>query len=168
MLDAIMSPTWEFRYYSFNSRWFEGEMIASMRNGSGDHWFALLTAAGVALHGLAHEALNFRPDSPWPGIFEGLPQEFHANFLHEAAFDTANSTFCICRGVLRTEDRCRRCFVDLSARATHDGLRATPQPEGRNSFPRRRHRGDRLSGSGPIVLITHRCGIPGRSAGVRS
>ena len=45
MLDAIMSPTWEFRYYSFNSRWWEGEMMASMRNGSGDHRFALLTAA---------------------------------------------------------------------------------------------------------------------------
>lgn len=31
MLDAIMSPEWEYRYYSFNSQWGEGEIKASMR-----------------------------------------------------------------------------------------------------------------------------------------
>jgi hypothetical protein len=97
MLDAILSPEWEFRYYSFDSQWADGEMLASMRNGSGDHWFALLTSAGVALHGLAHEYPTFRVNSPWPGIFDSLPPEFHANFLREPAFDTANSTFCIWR-----------------------------------------------------------------------
>jgi hypothetical protein len=55
MLDAILSPEWEYRYHSFDSHWAEGETMASMRNGSGDHWFALYSAAGVALHGLAHE-----------------------------------------------------------------------------------------------------------------
>ena len=97
MLDAVLSPEWEFRYYSFNSRWADGEMMASMRNGSGDHWFALLTSGGVALHGLAHEYPMFRHNSPWPGILDSLPREFHANFLREPAFDTANTTFCIWR-----------------------------------------------------------------------
>jgi hypothetical protein len=97
MLDAIMSPEWEFRYYSFDSRWAPGEMMASMRDGSGDHWFALITPVGIALHGLAHEAPTFRPGTPAPGIFETLPSEFHKNFLKEPAFDTANSTFCIWR-----------------------------------------------------------------------
>jgi len=96
-LDALLSPEWEYRYYSFNSHWAEGEMMASMRNGSGDQWFALLSSAGVALHGLAHESPIFRLDSRWPGIFDSLPSEFHANFLNEPAFDTANSTFCIWR-----------------------------------------------------------------------
>jgi hypothetical protein len=99
MLDAILSPNWESRYYSFNSRWADGEMMASMRNGSGDHWFALLTPAGIALHGLAHESPAFRPDSPWPGIFDSLPTEFHRSFLNQPAFDTANSTFCVWRSV---------------------------------------------------------------------
>ena len=36
MLDAILEPDWELRYYSFNSHWGEGEMMASMRDGSGD------------------------------------------------------------------------------------------------------------------------------------
>src|SRR5512146_81173 len=95
MLDAIMSPEWETRYYSFNSRWGDGEMMASMRNGSGDQWFALLCPAGVALHGLAHEAPGFRPGTPWPGIFDALPPELHDNFLREPAFETENSTFCV-------------------------------------------------------------------------
>ena len=122
MLDAIMSHEWEFRYYSFNARWTDGEMMASMRNGSGDEWFALLSPAGVALHGLAHEAPMFRPDSPWPGIFDGLPREFHANFLHEPAFDTANSTFCVWRRT--TDDRWHRGPVHLLAGHDPDGSEA--------------------------------------------
>jgi len=97
MLDAILSPEWEYRYYSFDSNWAPGEMMASMRNGSGDSWFALLSPAGIALHGLAHESPIYRMGDPWPGIFDALPGEFRANFLGEPAFDTANSTFCIWR-----------------------------------------------------------------------
>ncbi len=35
MLDAIMSPDWELRYFSFDSRWSPTEEMVSMRNGSG-------------------------------------------------------------------------------------------------------------------------------------
>lgn len=94
-LDAILSPEWESRYYSFDSRWGGGDLMASMRNGSGDHWFALFTAGGVVVHGLDHEAPMFRPGDPWPGIFT-LPPEL-ASFVDEPAFDTRNSTFCIWR-----------------------------------------------------------------------
>jgi hypothetical protein len=80
-LDAIMSPEWESRYYSFDSHWGDGQMMASMRNGSGDHWFALIAAAGVALHGLAHESAMFRDGAPLPGIFDTLPSEFRDDFL---------------------------------------------------------------------------------------
>lgn len=97
MLDAIISPEWEYRYYSFNSHWAEGGMIASMRNGSGDYWFALLSSDGIALHGFSHEATMFRPGKPWPGVFEELPEEFRHNFLREPAFMTEDSTFCIWR-----------------------------------------------------------------------
>ncbi|WP_198087667.1 hypothetical protein [Variovorax sp. E3] len=97
MLDAILSPEWEYRYYSFNSAWAEGVAMASMRNGSGDHWFAVFCPAGAALHGLMHEAPTFRPGNPSPAIFERLPAAFHANLLHEPAFTTQDSTFCIWR-----------------------------------------------------------------------
>lgn len=100
MLDAILEPEWEFRRYSFDSRWGAGELMASMRDGEGDHWFALFAAGGVVLHGLAHEAPAYRPNNPWPGIFDGLPPELRG-FVDEPAFDTRNSTFCLWR---RAED----------------------------------------------------------------
>jgi hypothetical protein len=36
MLDAILSPDWEYRYYSFNAAWGAGEEMGSMRDGCGD------------------------------------------------------------------------------------------------------------------------------------
>ena len=39
VLDAILSPVWEDRYYSFDAHWAQGKLMASMRNGQGDHWF---------------------------------------------------------------------------------------------------------------------------------
>jgi hypothetical protein len=33
ILDAILMPEWEFRYYSFDAHWGEGEMLASSRAG---------------------------------------------------------------------------------------------------------------------------------------
>jgi hypothetical protein len=97
MLDAILAPEWESRYYSFDSAWGGGDLMASMRNGQGDQWFALFTEGGVVLHGLDHEAPMYRMDEPWPGIFDALPPDL-AGFVDEAAFDTRNSTFCIWRG----------------------------------------------------------------------
>lgn len=54
-LDAIMSPEWEYRYYSFNSKWAKGEQMGSMRNGSGDELFVLFNHAGCFIKGFAHE-----------------------------------------------------------------------------------------------------------------
>lgn len=48
MLDAILMPDWTWRYFSFNSRWAAGEMMASMRDGQGDEFFFLFDATGVA------------------------------------------------------------------------------------------------------------------------
>lgn len=96
-LDAILSPEWEYRYYSFNRAWADGEMMASMRNGSGDRWFALFCAAGAALHGRAHDVAQAGHGRREPGIFGRLPAAFHDNLLHEPAFTTHESTFCIWR-----------------------------------------------------------------------
>jgi len=96
MLDAILSPEWESRYYSFDSHWGEGELMASMRNGQGDDWFSLFTRGGVVVIGLDHEAPMFRFNEPWPGLFDSLPSELAAA-VNEPAFDARNSTFCIWR-----------------------------------------------------------------------
>ncbi|MDQ0013894.1 hypothetical protein J2W23_002276 [Variovorax boronicumulans] len=119
MLDAILSPEWEYRYYSFNQAWSDDGMMASMRNGSGDHWFAIFCAAGAALHGLAHEAPVFRSGNPQPEIFDSLPSVFHANLLHEPAFSTHDSTFCIWR--LSDDERWSCGRVELPAGEDPDG-----------------------------------------------
>lgn len=119
VLDAIISPEWEYRYYSFNSEWSSAEQMASMRNGQGDHWFALFANAGVAIHGLAHESPMFTPGKPWPGVFDDLPSEFRENFLLEPAFDTRNSTFCIWR--LAADQRWNRGELSFAPGEDPDG-----------------------------------------------
>jgi hypothetical protein len=52
VLDAIMSPEWEWRYYSVGSRWAPGEEMASMRNGSGDAYSIVFSVAGRVRSGL--------------------------------------------------------------------------------------------------------------------
>jgi hypothetical protein len=119
MLEAILSPEWDYRYYSFNSAWSAGELMGSMRNGQGDYWFALFCKAGVAIHGLAHEVPGFRFGQRWPGIFDELPPELHQNFLHEPAFTSEDSTFCIWR--LAGAERWSVGSVELPAGDDPDG-----------------------------------------------
>jgi len=100
MLDAVLSPDWEYRYYSFNSKWAPDEMMASMRNGSGDEYFILFNSAGAIIKGFDHES----PMSPyasesqatWPGVLDEVPTEFHG-FLAEPAFSIQDTTFCVWR-----------------------------------------------------------------------
>jgi hypothetical protein len=96
MLDAIVEREWEYRYYSFDSRWGRDRAMGSMRDGCGDHWFALLLPAGAGVVGLAHEAPMFRHNDPWPGLFAGLPPQL-AELVSEPAFDARNCTYCCWR-----------------------------------------------------------------------
>lgn len=100
VLDAIMSPDWQYRYYSFNSQWDADEMVASRKNGSGDELYVLFNPSGAILKGFDHESFMSpwaREDqSQWPRIFDFVPEEFQS-FLKEPAFDIPNTTFCIWR-----------------------------------------------------------------------
>ena len=94
MLDAILSPEWDYRYFSFNSAWGPGEEMASMRNGSGDDWFLLLDSTGAALKGFAHELAD---DASLPqNIRDQVPALF-SSFLGEPAFSLQHATFCYWR-----------------------------------------------------------------------
>jgi hypothetical protein len=56
-LDLILSPAWEGRYYSFNSRWSEGQLMASMCDGCGGEWWMIFHRDGwAALKGFDHES----------------------------------------------------------------------------------------------------------------
>jgi hypothetical protein len=101
MLDAILCPEWQYRYHSFNAYWADGEEMASMRNGSGDEYFILFTRSGVIMKGFAHESAAWRwameqRQSPVPGVFDGVPDEF-SQFLTEPAFSIDQTTFCLWR-----------------------------------------------------------------------
>jgi hypothetical protein len=121
-LDAVLSPDWECRYYSFNSKWANGEQMGSMRNGCGDDFFALFNSAGCFLKGFAHEAAmspyRQRPKKIWKGMFDGVPQEF-AECLKEPAFSMDDTTFCIWR--FNDDDSWRRGKIDFPPGADPDG-----------------------------------------------
>jgi hypothetical protein len=100
MLDAILWPEWGGRYYSFNAAWAPGEQMGSMRNGSGDDFFAHFGPAGCWLKGFAHEypmtPYREAPPRPWPGVLDAVPAAF-AGCLREPAFSVEVVTFCIWR-----------------------------------------------------------------------
>jgi len=98
MLDAILEPEWEYRYYSFNSKWDEKEEMASMRDGSGDSYFVLFKSQGIILKGFANESpmgiYAIETGHPWPGVLEDVPAEFK-DFLAEPAFSLNETSFCM-------------------------------------------------------------------------
>jgi len=96
MLDAIVCPEWEYRYYSFNKNWSECEEMASMRNGSGDEWFILFGEFGAAIKGLDHET-EIAKDHLFPQeVQRQVPKKFDS-FLKEPAFSMDWLSFCYWR-----------------------------------------------------------------------
>jgi hypothetical protein len=96
LLDAILSPEWQYRYYSFNAHWAEREMMGSLRNGSGDDFFAWFAAPGCFLKGFAHESPMASNGRVWPGVLEQVPSDFSPG-VKEPAFKPEETTFCIWR-----------------------------------------------------------------------
>ena len=100
MLDAILEPDWDYRYYGFNAHWSASEQVGSMRNGGGDDFFAWFGPEGCLLRGFDHES----PLSPWAGddgavwagVLDSVPPDFE-EALNEPAFHMEDTTFCIWR-----------------------------------------------------------------------
>lgn len=87
MVEAVLSPDWADRYYSFDARWSETESMASMRNGSGDEYSIVFSAAGAYIRGFAHESPMgpYAADGPWPGVLDEVPIVFRS-CVEEPAF----------------------------------------------------------------------------------
>ena len=100
VLDAIIEPQWEYRYYSLDANWGDGEQMASMRNGSGDEWFCVFSDAGAFLKGFDHESpmspWKFDPKRVWPSVLDQVPDSFQ-QFAVEPAFSMDETTFCCWR-----------------------------------------------------------------------
>ncbi len=89
LIDAILMPEWEYRYFSFNCNWDgnRGEMMASMRDGSGSEYFINFTKHGVAGKVLFNGQL---PDAS--AFLSHVPDSF-SDFKVELAFNLTNATF---------------------------------------------------------------------------
>ena len=101
-LDAIMSPDWESRYFSFDSRCGPQEEMAAMRNGPGDAYSIVFSYAGVFIRGFDHESVMspYRSGRVWPGLIDSVPDVF-ASSLNEPAFShkdgVLEATVCLWR-----------------------------------------------------------------------
>jgi hypothetical protein len=96
MLDAILMPDWEYRYYSFNAHWSDTEMMGSMRNGAGDEFFALFNGHGAFMKGFVHDSPAAAAKISSDAFYRDLPSEFEDG-RREPAFSPDDVTFCIWR-----------------------------------------------------------------------
>ncbi|WP_137940223.1 hypothetical protein [Chitinivorax sp. B] len=89
LLDAILMPEWEYRYFSFNADWNvdENESMASMRDGSGNEYFLLFTGEG-AVGKVLYEVGDANPSI----LMTNVPNNF-ASFKGEPAFSLANVSY---------------------------------------------------------------------------
>lgn len=113
MLDAIVSPEWEYRYYSFDPRWSPGEGMASMRDGNGNDYAVVFSPAGAYVQACDHEspvsAYRTSPPTLWPGLFDSVPEVFLKQ-VQEPAFADHNglprATVCLWRQSTDAEWHC--------------------------------------------------------------
>ena len=125
-------PEWDYRYYSFNSKWSAGQEMTSMRNGQGDAWFCVFSDVGVFLKGFDHESQmspwSAKPPQVWRGVLDEVPDRFNP-FATEPAFSMGDTTFCIWRG--HDDDVWRTGHIEWPSGEDPDGKVATPSPVNR-------------------------------------
>lgn len=90
VLDAIISQEWQYRYYSFNSKWDTNERCLQMRNGSGDEMHILFRQDGCAINGFAHEYEQQDKSK----LTTGLPAIFN-DFIFGEPVNSIGTTFCL-------------------------------------------------------------------------
>jgi len=90
VLDSILSQDWQYRYYSYNSKWADGEEFCGMRNGHGDELLILFQYDGSVINGMAHEHYPKNKEK----VTKGLPAVFHEFIFGEPVHSTG-TTFCL-------------------------------------------------------------------------
>jgi hypothetical protein len=85
MLDALICPEFQYRYFTFDAAWGDDEQFGAMRNGDGDHWFLHLSDGGAALKGYVQELEHCDTRALAREIQRKVPADFNA-FLHEPSF----------------------------------------------------------------------------------
>ncbi|MEV4148721.1 hypothetical protein AB0J40_34045 [Amycolatopsis sp. NPDC049691] len=104
VLDVVLDPGSEDRYHRYDPAWAPGEELAAMRDGSGNEYSIVFTAAGVYVRGFDHESpmSPYATDDqqPWPGVLDAVPDAFRACVAEPAfcdEFGTPYVTVCLWR-----------------------------------------------------------------------
>lgn len=107
-LDAVMSPEWDGRCFSFDAHWSQDEEMASMRTGSGDEWSIVFSPAGAFVRGFDHES-EMSPYAHdmrlWPGLVESVPAALAAPVDEPAFSDGRTLLATVCLWRLADDDR---------------------------------------------------------------
>jgi len=105
-LEAIISPEWEYRYYSYQNDWNDIDEFCGMRNGQGDQMLLLFRPDSVVINGFAHESemngwkeVTVKKKKIFvqeiaKGVVNDLPEEF-GEFVFGEPVRSIGSTFCI-------------------------------------------------------------------------
>lgn len=98
VLDVVLHPDSADPHHSYSAEWGPGEESASMRNGSGDEYDIVFTAAGAYVRGFDHESpmSPYAGDDsePWPGVVDSVPEGFR-DCVAEPAFGDEDGTQCV-------------------------------------------------------------------------
>ncbi|WP_433271529.1 hypothetical protein ACQPZF_12635 [Actinosynnema sp. CS-041913] len=104
VLDVVLDPDSEDRHHLYDAEWAHDEQLASKRDGAGNEYSIVFTAAGAYVRGFDHESpmSPYATDDgePWPGVLDSVPDAFRA-CVEEPAFSdefgTPYATVCLWR-----------------------------------------------------------------------
>lgn len=96
LLDAIICPEVEYRYFSYDPMFSAGQHVAAMKNGEGDHWYLHLSSAGAIIKGHVQELPRAESRAMALQAQATVPEDFAA-LLHEPAFMMDSVSFCYWR-----------------------------------------------------------------------
>lgn len=88
VLEAILCQEWEYRYYSYNSKWDKGEECFEMRNGEGEQLLILFKGSDAIINGFSLEKPPINNDK------NVIPERFH-EFIFNDPIKTIGTTFCL-------------------------------------------------------------------------
>ncbi|HEU4374688.1 MAG TPA: hypothetical protein VFS02_14420 [Telluria sp.] len=115
MLDAIICPEFQYRYFSFDAAWGDDEQMGAMRNGDGDHWFLHLSDAGAVIKGFVQDLPHTDARRLALEVQRCVPDAFDA-FLDEPSFEMDVVSYCYWR---RSGERAWNKVTHPEARMAH-------------------------------------------------
>jgi hypothetical protein len=88
--EAIICQDWQYRYYSYQSKWSDDEEFCEMRDGEGGQMLILFRKDGCVINGMDHE---FHPKDK-AKLTKGLPS-IYSEFMFGEPVHSTGTTFCV-------------------------------------------------------------------------